>query len=340
MFSRVILRRIPAAASSGREDDIEHQPLSPRNVEPEMTEQSQGGAGLNRLSLRRPTIPSRFRFSNSTQTTSVAGSEWPAPRTARASRANTHPSPRPNSSHYSEHDDEEFDPDLQRQSTLPSRYSVVVDLPSTRLHLPGLQRTWTQGSNGPPTARPVQPSLRSPVSPACRPHTPPPPAPPDRVYVREPEHARVIAVGVSPTRLGSQEADALYPVGDSRARGQFRATDPAEAHLADMAADGRRRRQRSGSDRNRRQHGSDGTRSSRRRQQAGDAEEDAQRRKPPKNFMFCLPWIKSRKIRSQIVQTFVSGMFLVLLTSVCKLFPQEEDTHYLFRPLCTMKMES
>lgn len=326
MFSRVILRRIdPAAAAAGRGDDIEHQPLSPRDAEasaePEMAERSQ--ARLSQLGMMR-TVPSRFRFSSSTQVTSAAGSEWPTSRSTRASRANTHPVPRPNSGHYPEDDDgDDFDdPDLQRQSTLPSRYSVVVDLPSTRLHLPGLQRTWTQGSNGPPTSRPaelIQPQ-RPPLSPACRPHTPPPPMLPHPVHAREPERARVIAMGASPTRLGSQEADELYPVGDSRSRGQFRATDPAEAQLAEMVEDGRRRRQRGGGDQGRRRQGRDEAGRRRRQQTRGaqGSEDEAPLRKPPKHFLFCFPWIRSRKIRSQILQSFVSGMFLVLLTTVCK----------------------
>lgn len=332
MFSRVILRRIdPAATASGRGDDIEHQPLSPRDVEPdtepEMTERSQGGAGLSRLRTRRPSIPSRFRFSSSTQATSAAGSELPA---ARTSRTNTHPVPQPSSSHRLEDgDDDDFEPNLQRQSTLPSRYSVIVDLPSTRLHLPGLQRTWTQGSNGPPTARPVDlsHSQRAPLSPACRPHTPPPPTSPYPAYLREHERTRVMTVGAPPTRLGSLEADELYPVGDHRSRG-FRAADPAEAHLAEMAEDGRRRRQQSGSGRGPRHRGGHGApsreasgRRDRNRQhaQAGQASErDTSLRKPPKHFLFCFPWIKSRKVRSQILQCFVSGIFLVLLISVCK----------------------
>lgn len=322
MFSRVILRRIdPAAAPAGRGDDIEHQPLSPRDAEasaePEMAERSQ--ARLSRLSMRR-TVPSRFRFSSSTQATSAAGSEWPASRSTRASRANTHPIPRPSSSHYPEDDDgDDFDPDLQRQSTLPSRYSVVVDLPSTRLHLPGLQRTWTQGSNGPPTSRPAELMQRPPLSPACRPHTPP--TLPHPVHAREPERARFIAIGASPTRLGSQEADELYPVVDSRSRGQFRATDPAEAQLAEMAEDGRRRRQRGGSDHGRRRQRRDeaGRRRGQQTRGAQGSEDEASLRKPPKHFLFCFPWIRSRKIRSQILQSFVSGMFLVLLTTVCKL---------------------
>lgn len=335
MFSRVILRRVdPAAAASGQVDDIESQPLSPRieehATEPQMSERSQGG--LSRFMPRRPTIPSRFRFSNSTEATSAAGSEWPAETSAaRTSRANTHPSLRPSSSHYPDEDDESvFDRDTHRESTLPSRYSVVVDLPSTRLHLPMLQRTWTQGSNGPPTARPAE-LARPPLSPACRPHTPPP-----AVVITEPQRAYAAQPQSSTTRLGSEEADGLYQVGDRRSRGVFTGADPAEAQLAELAEDGRRRRERSGSGRNRRhRHGrtrSDETpeqREERRRHRRAraqrirdieDGDEEGSERPHPKHFLFCFPWIKSRKVRSQILQCFVSGSFLVLLLTVCKCF--------------------
>ncbi|KAK7709372.1 hypothetical protein SLS64_006285 [Diaporthe eres] len=181
MFSRVILRRNDPASGRSSPDDIENQPLSPRgdpsdSLEPEMTERQQGG--FSRLGIRRPSVPSRFRFSSSTQATSANGTEWPGTRTARASRSNTHPVPRPSSSHYPEEEDDE---DLERQpgprdSTLPSRYSIIVDLPSTRLHLPMLQRTWTQGSNGPPTSRPlpheIHPALRPSPDEVCRPTGP------------------------------------------------------------------------------------------------------------------------------------------------------------------------
>lgn len=402
MFSRVILRRIdPAAAASGQSDDIENQPLSPRaeGPEPEMSERS--GGVLPRLGIRRPTIPSRFRFSSSTEGSSVAGADWPGTHTSRISRANTHPAIRPNSSHYNEEDDDdEIDRDMRLQSTLPSRYSVVVDLPSTRLHLPGLQRTWTQGSNGPPTARPAElsqpqrrPSQRAPSSPVCRPHTPPattPPPPPVLPLFTPTEPPRVVALGPpSSSRLGSEEADELYPVGDRRSRGFFTAADPAENHLASLAADGRRRQHRSrGSNGDRRRHrrdrvgslrggggggaegssttedgdhGSSGRR--RRRQRVRDLEdgdEDGTQRPHPKHFLFCFPWIKSRKVRSQILQCFVSGIFLILLVSICKLmswrhctrtppFPfltSEYDTDlndffflllHRFRPICDQK---
>ncbi|KAL2753956.1 hypothetical protein ACRALDRAFT_1081196 [Sodiomyces alcalophilus JCM 7366] len=37
---------------------------------------------------------------------------------------------------------------------------------------------------------------------------------------------------------------------------------------------------------------------------------------PPKRFLFCLPWIASRRARSLILQCFVSGLFMTLLLSV------------------------
>lgn len=49
-----------------------------------------------------------------------------------------------------------------------------------------------------------------------------------------------------------------------------------------------------------------------------NSEAEAPLREPPKRFLFCIPWIRSRKTRSQIVQCFVSGLFLILLTTVCK----------------------
>lgn len=329
MFSRVVLRRIdPATAASGRADDIENQPLSPREeTTPEMSEGS--GRRISRLNIRRPSIPSRFRFSSSTEATSSAGSDWPGTQAASASRANAHPvqgSPNPEDD-YDDDDDEDFEHDSRRESTLPSRYSVVVDLPSTRLHLPGLQRTWTQGSNGPPTARPTEAALRQrePQSPACRPHTPPLREQAPMMTVAQPPSAHVLPQ----TRLGSEDADGMYPAGDRR--GLFTAVDPAEAQLADLAGDGRRRRARSGSSRRHRRQGREGEstgerdeRRQRRRQRRRlqdideDGDEVASDRPLPKHFLFCFPWIKSRKVRSQILQCFVSGLFLVLLLSVCE----------------------
>lgn len=44
--------------------------------------------------------------------------------------------------------------------------------------------------------------------------------------------------------------------------------------------------------------------------------EDGSERPTPKRFLFCFPWIKSRRIRSQILRCFVSGLFLTLILAV------------------------
>lgn len=88
-----------------------------------------------------------------------------------------------------------------------------------------------------------------------------------------------------------------------RERGQH--ADPIEAQLAEIlggsVADRRqRRRHHNGRDRNRhRSRRSDG-------------------RRHPKHFMFCLPWIRSRRMRAQILRCFASGLFLIILVTVCK----------------------
>lgn len=354
MFSRVVLRRLDPAPT-GQADDLESQPLSPRTAghttDPEMSERAHDNSNSNSNSgrfsrLRRPSIPSRFRFSNSTEATSSAASsaDWPphsqATRPSRA-HANTHPALRPTSSHYPDDDDSLFDHNSSfRESTLPSRYSVVVDLPSTRLHMPGLERTWTQGSNGPPSARPAEFSRPPPASPPCRPHTPPnyPQVPPLSLAQPQPAHLHHQQSSSSPS--AATGGDELYAASSG---GDF--TDPAEAQLVDLAEDGRQRRRHrlrgegSGRRHHRRHHHrrdrSDETPEQReerrrrrreRRQRLRDVEDDGDvegrsGRPHPKHFLFCFPWIRSRKTRSQILQCFVSGMFLVLLLSVCKCFP-------------------
>ncbi|KAK2059939.1 hypothetical protein LY76DRAFT_615393 [Colletotrichum caudatum] len=61
-------------------------------------------------------------------------------------------------------------------------------------------------------------------------------------------------------------------------------------HLAQMVQDGRRRR-----------------RHVHRRQHANHDE------RHPKRFLLCIPWPKSRRMRSQILRCFISGFFLTLL---------------------------
>lgn len=197
-----------------------------------------------------------------------------------------------------------------------------------------LQRTWTQGSNGPPTSRPplheIHPALRPSPDEVCRPTGPALPT----VTVTEP------APVARPT--GGEAGQLFGEIGRPRGGGGgFHAPDPAESSLADLADDGRRRRRprdRSGSDRSRRHRhrrhrdhlevpgssqggSSEGSERRRRRRRRirdvedGDGDSD---RPHPKHFLFCFPWIKSRKVRSQILQCFISGTFLVSLLAVCK----------------------
>ncbi|KAI1474426.1 hypothetical protein F4774DRAFT_337767 [Daldinia eschscholtzii] len=67
----------------------------------------------------------------------------------------------------------------------------------------------------------------------------------------------------------------------------FRGADPGETRLADQV--GRTRRNR-------------------RRRERHDGR--------PKRFLFCFPWVKSRRIRSQILRCFVSGLFLMAMLTV------------------------
>jgi hypothetical protein len=107
----------------------------------------------------------------------------------------------------------------------------------------------------------------------------------------------------------------------------------------------RRRHHREGSDRSHRSNrsnrsgsqsqpteesnsGSSETRESRRRRRRRREHPEAPRRRgsgsrgegserpTPKRFLFCFPWIKSRRIRSQILRCFVSGLFLTLILAV------------------------
>ena len=79
----------------------------------------------------------------------------------------------------------------------------------------------------------------------------------------------------------------------------FDASDPADIHLARLAEEGRRRR-----------HAKKRSRDERRPSHTS-------RRKPPRRFMLCIPWVKSRRVRSHIVLSSVSGLFLFCLLATC-----------------------
>lgn len=203
----------------------------------------------------------------------------------------------------------------------------VQDLPSTRLYLPNLTRTWTDGSNGPPS-RPATSHAAGARSPGV-----------SGVGVDEiaqPSPA-VLAAG---TRPGSR--------GRRRAHGAEAETDGAD--VARERHGRRHRHRREGSDRSRQSERSNrsgrsrrtGERSQEESRGSEDREERRRRRRrrrerqegsrgdasgsgsqdsnrsTPKRFLFCFPWVKSRRIRSQILRCIVSGLFLTLILTVCE----------------------
>ncbi|KAI1372557.1 hypothetical protein F4677DRAFT_462883 [Hypoxylon crocopeplum] len=143
----------------------------------------------------------------------------------------------------------------------------LPNLPSTRLHLPNLTRTWTRGSSGPTSPSQTE----GPSEPFPRPSS----------SETQPQPSLVVSEPVA--SHGSDDSG-----GNDMGRSRFRGADPAETHLAD-AVDRRRRRHRS------RRHTDD---------------------ERPKRFLFCFPWVKSRRIRSHILRCFVSGILLMLMLGV------------------------
>jgi hypothetical protein len=84
-------------------------------------------------------------------------------------------------------------------------------------------------------------------------------------------------------------------------RSRFEGSDPAELHLVDVAESGRWRQRRA--------------------QRRANLEGSLGRRKkePPKRFLFCFPWVKSRRARVLILRCFVSGAFLISMLTICML---------------------
>ncbi|KAF4987612.1 hypothetical protein FDECE_15360 [Fusarium decemcellulare] len=80
--------------------------------------------------------------------------------------------------------------------------------------------------------------------------------------------------------------------------------DPVEAQLSEILGGSSVERHR------RRQHHERERQRQRQRSRRSDG------RRHPKHFCFCLPWIRSRRMRAQILRCFASGLFLVVLVTV------------------------
>lgn len=73
----------------------------------------------------------------------------------------------------------------------------------------------------------------------------------------------------------------------------------------------------------------------RHRQERGRDGRRKKRGKPPQRFLYCFPWVKSKRMRAYILRCFVSGLFLVILLTICKL-PALNDFRYLADAMKTL----
>ncbi|KAI1331671.1 hypothetical protein F5Y16DRAFT_240770 [Xylariaceae sp. FL0255] len=91
----------------------------------------------------------------------------------------------------------------------------------------------------------------------------------------------------------------------------FHGADPAELHLAELAETGRRRRRRHHRHHRHHRRAGENADSSRRHRHR-----PREHRDPPKRFLYCFPWVKSRRVRSAILRCFVSGIFLISMLAI------------------------
>ncbi|KAK0744714.1 hypothetical protein B0T21DRAFT_280558 [Apiosordaria backusii] len=174
-------------------------------------------------------------------------------------------------------------------------------LPSTRLHLPNLERTWTGGSNGPPT-RPGTTARNGQDNDAAA-----------GQVVEEPEPA--VTRGHHRSRSGRSNSNRSNR--RHRRNGSGRSNRSRSGEAGETREERRQRRRNRETRRRRTETDSSGSRTrSSRSGSSGSSGGSSRTRKPPKNFLFCFPWIKSRRIRTQILRCFVSGLFLILMLTV------------------------
>ncbi|KAK3348436.1 hypothetical protein B0H65DRAFT_175762 [Neurospora tetraspora] len=206
-------------------------------------------------------------------------------------------------------------------------------LPSTRLHVPGVERTWSRGSNGPPTrdgssqgrgnGRTVR--VTEPRRTATRRHR----------SERDGERSERRREGSGRSRSGRSGSGAgtgsgsgsRHAASGHRSRSHRSRRDPGRSTTTgghrDARDEERRRRRKKKSSSSRRQEGSGSGSGSHSRSATtttsgggGSSERRRKRAPPPKHFLFCFPWVKSRTKRMLILRSFVSGMFLACLLIV------------------------
>ncbi|KAK3486856.1 uncharacterized protein B0T23DRAFT_324761 [Neurospora hispaniola] len=220
------------------------------------------------------------------------------------------------------------------------------ELPSTRLHVPGVERTWSRGSNGPPTrdgssshggrggggeatrgASRYGFGLLGGNRGASR----------DGRTVRVTEPRRTAARRHRSERDGERSerrreggggrsrSGAGHAASGDRSRGHRSRRDHGRStttgrhrHARDEERRRRRRKKKSSSSRRHEGSGSGSHSRSARTTAAGGGHSGRRKRRapPPKHFLFCFPWVRSRTKRRLILRSIVSGMILACLLIV------------------------
>lgn len=264
--------------------------------------------------------------------------------------------PRPASSHYS---GDGLPPATEMNFPVSPKSPAFrigeQELPSTRLHVPGVERTWSRGSNGPPTrngtgtrdgsssrggrggvgeatrgasrygfgllggnrgasrdGRTVR--VTEPRRTATRRHR----------SERDGERSERRREGSGRSRSGAGAGSGHGSRGHRSRRDHGRSTTTGRhRHTRDEERRRRRRKKKSSSSRRHEGSGSGSHSRSARTTAAGGGHLGRRKRRapPPKHFLFCFPWVRSRTKRRLILRSIVSGMILACLLIVCKFSP-------------------
>ncbi|RYP18860.1 hypothetical protein DL766_008581 [Monosporascus sp. MC13-8B] len=191
------------------------------------------------------------------------------------------------------------DDDGPKTPQLPSMHPACLGLPTNNIG-----RTWTRESSGP-----LLPSHHE----TAPPQPPPPPPPPPSSSAESPASRRSSVSSLANTAQypGVATPPPARQRSESGGRRRFEGPDPAELHLAALADSGSRRHRH----RHRRRRQDERTQSGSRRN-GGHRKRGAGDKEAPGSFLFCFPWLRSRRMRAQILKCFVSGLVMVATLSV------------------------
>ncbi|RYP55859.1 hypothetical protein DL769_010042 [Monosporascus sp. CRB-8-3] len=184
--------------------------------------------------------------------------------------------------------------DSPKTPQLPGMHPARLDLPSNNI-----DRIWTRGSSGPllPPHHETAPTQQPPPSPSSSAESP------------ASRRSSVSSLANTAQYPGVATPPPARQRSESGGRRRFEGPDPAELHLAALVDSGRRR------DRHRHRRRHERTQSGSRRNR-GHHERGVGDKEAPGKFLFCFPWVRSRRMRSQILKCFVSGLIMVTTLSV------------------------